>query len=629
MKPDLWCECVCADQRQEESQWTRQALAAVDGCEDEPVRSDPISADIGLSHSECLGGVAASISFGLGSATLSQVRVADGPGSYPASTSVCISSQRNTASGGLHSAFSPELDDPTRSQLRLSMTRRLQTDQSFEVTQDLLRGLSLRSTLQGLGWMWRLSPKDISPSAWQRLQRKSKPVQSLDIFISHTWKTGGIPKMLALFLSSGWRFALLAWLVAQVLTTMIYLACPECIITPITFKSRVLDFEAYCPLEPWMIVAGMVGTVSGFLSAPYFPFQKFGASNSGDMCFVDIACIHQQDSVLKQRGIYGIGGFLKCARELRVLWTPPYLSRMWCIFELAAYRKANPSGRITLAPIFIEHSVHLVAVSLWGCVICYWGALALDLTEDYGYFIGLVLPLGIALLPVACIVHGLRYFFCAKHRLFQDLRRFKLESAECSEEFDAVFVHTAIQSWYGSTAAFEHFVQETLVQEIPEVTISPGYCLLLATIPVTMALEECMAVARGGAPTDVVLSSLIGHVYGLTLCWVMVCLQLLYRLCDRFAVPFEPGFCNFMRTLAVYIMVAFCFLVGAVVGEVAYRYSLLASAMFATCTTLMCGFAYGWIALCDGKCTFDSCLRAQHLPQTRAETVPHQIPPMM
>mmetsp|Transcript_21028 Transcript_21028/g.49340 ORF Transcript_21028/g.49340 Transcript_21028/m.49340 type:complete len:631 (-) Transcript_21028:259-2151(-) len=626
-EPELWCECVCAGERQEESQWTRQTFSALDGREDESIRSDPISADADRGSDEYLGGVAASISFGLASATLSQVRVADGPGSYPASISVCFSSRRNTASGGLHSAFSPELDDPTRSQLRLSMTRRMRKEQSFEVDQDLLRGLSLRSTLQGLGWMWRLSPREVSPSAWQRLQRKSKPVQSLDMFISHTWKTGGIPKMLALFLSSGWRFALLAWLVAQLLSTMIYLACPDCIITPFTFKASVLDFEGYCPLAPWMIVAGIVGTVFGFLSAPYFPFQKFGASSSGDMCFVDIACIHQKDSDLKQRGIYSIGGFLKRARELRVLWTPPYLSRMWCIFELAAYRKANPAGRITLAPIFIEHSVHLVAVSLWGCVICYWGALAFDLTEVYGFLVGLLLPLGIALLPVACIVHGLRYFFCAKHRLFQDLRRFKLESAECSEEFDAMFVHTAIQSWYGSTASFEHFVQETLVQEIPEVTISPGYCLLLATIPVTGALEECMATQRGGAPTDVVLSSLIGHVYGVTLCWVMVCLKLLYHLCDRFAMPFEPGLCNYMRTLAVYVMVGLTFLAGAIVGEVSYRYSLLASAMFAVCTSLACGFAYGWIKLCPGGCTPAFFLR-QDLPQTRAETTPHQIPHM-
>ncbi|CAE7724372.1 unnamed protein product [Symbiodinium sp. CCMP2456] len=109
----------------------------------------------------------------------------------------------------------------------------------------------------------------------------------------------------------------------------------------------------------------------------------------------------------------------------------------------------------------------------------------------------------------------------------------------------------------------------------------------------------------------------------------MVCLKLLYHLCDRFAMPFEPGFCNYMRTLAVYVMVGLCFLVGAVVGEVSYRYSLLASVLFATCTTLMCAFSYGWIELCDGGCTPSWCLRAPDLPQTRAETTPHHGIPRM
>ena len=38
--------------------------------------------------------------------------------------------------------------------------------------------------------------------------------------------------------------------------------------------------------------------------------------------------IHQTDPQLMERGIYGLGGFLKVAKELRVLWSPPYLSRL-------------------------------------------------------------------------------------------------------------------------------------------------------------------------------------------------------------------------------------------------------------------------------------------------------------
>lgn len=34
-----------------------------------------------------------------------------------------------------------------------------------------------------------------------------------------------------------------------------------------------------------------------------------------------------QDPAQRERGIYGIGGFLAVTKEMRILWSPPYLSR--------------------------------------------------------------------------------------------------------------------------------------------------------------------------------------------------------------------------------------------------------------------------------------------------------------
>ncbi|CAE7357592.1 unnamed protein product, partial [Symbiodinium pilosum] len=61
--------------------------------------------------------------------------------------------------------------------------------------------------------------------------------------------------------------------------------------------------------------------------------------------------------MMMERGVYGLAGFLKASKELRILWSEPYLSRLWCVFEVAAYRTANPSGKITLAPLFVEAAV--------------------------------------------------------------------------------------------------------------------------------------------------------------------------------------------------------------------------------------------------------------------------------
>lgn len=63
-----------------------------------------------------------------------------------------------------------------------------------------------------------------------------------------------------------------------------------------------------------------------FLLAPWMPCTK------PYFAFLDVASINQADEELKERGIYGIGGFLKASKELRILWSRPYLSRLLARF---------------------------------------------------------------------------------------------------------------------------------------------------------------------------------------------------------------------------------------------------------------------------------------------------------
>ena len=329
-----------------------------------------------------------------------------------------------------------------------------------------------------------------------------------------------------------------------------------------------------------------------------------------------MACIHQRDPELKERGIYSIGGFLKKAKELHVLWTPSYLHRLWCfsaedawcmshekevsnhalrcygcpsstavllnpasrlaclagVFELAAYRVANPSGKITLSPVFMEQSILLCAAVLWCSAWCYFIAMASGLSF-LGIFKSELLPLGTSTLPLGILIHRLRRLFHAKRQMFEELQQFQLASAECTEVFDYLFVHSAINTWYGSDEEFERFVQGPLFQELSKRFSTTGdvplaYCVLLATAPISVTIDETISLWLGGAPLPVaphmqwrrtgrsgvgegwgvtkevgscresskVLSSLIGHVYGLCFCWFLVCIRLLYHLCDRFAI---------------------------------------------------------------------------------------------
>merc|ERR1712151_98915 len=40
-------------------------------------------------------------------------------------------------------------------------------------------------------------------------------------------------------------------------------------------------------------------------------------------------------------------------KKVLVAWDDTYFSRLWCTFELAAYRRANRQGRIQLLPISV------------------------------------------------------------------------------------------------------------------------------------------------------------------------------------------------------------------------------------------------------------------------------------
>ena len=63
--------------------------------------------------------------------------------------------------------------------------------------------------------------------------------------------------------------------------------------------------------------------------APFFGVGiYFGFSEScwsSPICFLDVVSIHQTDTELMERGVYGLGGFLKMSKELRAsfFWLSP------------------------------------------------------------------------------------------------------------------------------------------------------------------------------------------------------------------------------------------------------------------------------------------------------------------
>lgn len=108
------------------------------------------------------------------------------------------------------------------------------------------------------------------------------------------------------------------------------------------------------PVAPWLVLTSFFAFVVGLLSYPHVP-QCMGVP---DICFWDTACINQTDVDQKNKGIYAIADFLRVSKELRVLWSPPYLSS----------QSEWPNERHT--SLRRIHSTDLRVDQLW-CQLCF------------------------------------------------------------------------------------------------------------------------------------------------------------------------------------------------------------------------------------------------------------------
>eukprot|EP00913_Durusdinium_trenchii_P033742 g31586.t1 len=241
-----------------------------------------------------------------------------------------------------------------------------------DVEPEILRGISIRKSLRYVRQLWWQSPLDLKEKKREALWSRGKVVQAFDIFLSHTWMTSGMSKFLALLLQSAWMSALLTWFLAMLILLWLYMAE----LLPMLGRYSFND-GSYVPLGPWMTVFSLPSCLLGFLFKVYMPERVWASP----VCFLDAV-------------------------------------RLWCIFELAAYHTVNPSGKVTLAPLFVETAV---AVYLVGN---YFISLVFVIDRD-GY-IGL--SVGLQLVLTFVLVRFLRRSLLVKRKLFSDLETFDVDS---------------------------------------------------------------------------------------------------------------------------------------------------------------------------------------------------------
>eukprot|EP00438_Fugacium_kawagutii_P016736 Skav205935 [mRNA] locus=scaffold2739:211186:212433:- [translate_table: standard] len=345
-------------------------------------------------------------------------------------------------------------------------------------------------------------------------------------------------------LQTGWLHGMFGWTIA--LAVMLCLRGFEIISDP--WKTLIFPGGQpwSIPLNPWTTVASELGLLIGIYFSPYLPFKT-------QTCFFDVACIHQGQSDMFERGIYGIGGCLAVAKELRVLYTSRYLSSLWCVFEIVGFRRVKPEGKLTLSPLFIERSSAICALIMFHTTFSFNIVLGF-IDPEFRSRYNVALYGTFFVLPVVFLVHAMRFNYREKRRLMFDLKTFNVDNLICGSDFDRDFILSAIEAWYGSRETFNTFVRNDLREELLSLLPSPylpcSCAALILSSPVAWVLDLCFSAQKAGVEGHALLRWSICNLAFFIL-WFWFALNGMFFLSDRSAPEGPNWFLDWCKTVAV------------------------------------------------------------------------------
>eukprot|EP00913_Durusdinium_trenchii_P020301 g19072.t1 len=189
-------------------------------------------------------------------------------------------------------------------------------EEEDEYDPELVRGVPLRFCLHGLGKYWSMTRKadfDLS-----------EKTDHIDHFLSHDWGTSRSLKVMTLLI-------VFNSCAAAVATSLVVL------LLSITASTGLIPPK----LWPWLPLPGFL--CYAYAGAPPLPRQE--------------------------QGIRGLGSFLRCSRNLNILWSERYFSRLWCCYEVAAYLKEGGfrDGEKSIVLIPVQMASLLLISTIQSC----------------------------------------------------------------------------------------------------------------------------------------------------------------------------------------------------------------------------------------------------------------------
>ena len=193
----------------------------------------------------------------------------------------------------------------------------------------------------------------------------------------------------------------------------------------------------------------------------------------------DKACVHQTEPCLNQAGIALFPYYLEKVKELWILFTPEYLTRVWCIYELATWLKTKPDAPVFIVPL-------LRSARLYRSVLRWWPWVTLVLVSFVGWTVfGVALMhqrqsadtrsafnvaedirrimwgvIFIIVIVIAATFVG-AYFLIVwplrkeRLRIAEQLKEFDVEDCEAFLEKDKDYVLGLVAEWFGEAGDAE------------------------------------------------------------------------------------------------------------------------------------------------------------------------------
>eukprot|EP00927_Polykrikos_kofoidii_P009247 TRINITY_DN13844_c0_g1_i1.p1 TRINITY_DN13844_c0_g1~~TRINITY_DN13844_c0_g1_i1.p1 ORF type:complete len:574 (-),score=64.00 TRINITY_DN13844_c0_g1_i1:27-1748(-) len=307
----------------------------------------------------------------------------------------------------------------------------------------------------------------------------SRPVKSIDQFWTHSWHASPVLKVVVLLLEYNGVPAAAIGTTAAFMWSGLFAAG----VLPGMVKVRGVLDEVDMEYSAWGVSMGVVVFVPALL-----------CWRSGRDVFLDKICISQVNEEKKRDGVFAIGGFLSASDCLLVLLDSTYVTRLWCVFEMAAFGKLmemNPDKFVRFLPL--PHG----SVFILLFVICAFSAALENLLNiEIGFLFDILLLEATTL----AVYVPMRSYQVDLENLKAQLDEFSFNAAKCYcctvghvhpqtgayLQCDREAVRVCVDTWFGSLQDFDAFVHQrlskTLVRGIGRAGI-PFKLVILTCLP--------------------------------------------------------------------------------------------------------------------------------------------------